>query len=85
MAPQAGACSLVRHNGGRGVLLGGVPGVMPATVTVIGGGVSGTHAALIAAGMGARVNLLDINLARLRYSCRSYAQQTLLRLIPHLR
>ncbi|MFC1607762.1 alanine dehydrogenase [Candidatus Latescibacterota bacterium] len=67
MAPQCGATSLEKHNGGSGVLLGGVPGVEPARVTVIGGGISGMHAAQIAAGMGARVSILDINLARLRH------------------
>jgi len=67
MAPQCGAVSLERHMGGRGVLLGGVPGVKPSTVTIIGGGVSGSNAAFIAAGMGARVLILDVNLARLRY------------------
>ncbi len=66
MAPQCGAASLERHRGGRAVLLGGVPGVQPAKVTVLGGGIAGTHAALIAAGMGAEVKILDINLPRLR-------------------
>jgi len=67
MAPQCGATSLERHRGGRGVLLGGVPGVRPARVSILGGGISGTHAALIAAGMGAEVTILDINLAQLRH------------------
>ncbi len=67
IAPQAGASNLEHHHGGRGVLLGGVPGVKPSVVTVLGGGISGTHAAFIAAGMGANVHVLDINLARLRY------------------
>ncbi|HSG55766.1 MAG TPA: alanine dehydrogenase, partial [Paracoccaceae bacterium] len=53
LAPQVGAWTLQKANGGRGVLLGGVPGVGPANVVVIGGGVVGTHAARIAAGMGA--------------------------------
>jgi alanine dehydrogenase len=53
--------------GGRGMLLGGVPGVPPARVMVIGGGTVGTNAAKIAAGMGARVTILDLNLDRLRY------------------
>jgi alanine dehydrogenase len=52
---------------GAGVLLGGVPGVKPANVLVLGGGTVGTHAARIAAGMGAHVSILDINLDRLRY------------------
>lgn len=67
IAIQAGARFLESRTAGRGVLLGGVPGVPPADVLVIGGGVSGTHAALVAAGMGARVTLMDINLDRLRY------------------
>lgn len=66
LAPQVGAWSLQKANGGRGVLLGGVPGVGPADVVVIGGGVVGTHAARIAAGMGARVTVLDLSLPRLR-------------------
>ena len=67
MAPQCGAMSLEKHMGGSGVLLGGVPGVKPAEVAVLGGGVSGSNAALIAAGMGANVTILDISLPRLRY------------------
>jgi len=67
MAPQCGALSLEKHMGGSGVLLGGVPGVEPAQVTIIGGGISGANAALISAGMGAKVAILDINLPRLRY------------------
>ena len=67
LAPQMGAWTLQKANGGRGVLLGGVPGVGPAKVTVIGGGVVGTHAARVAAGMGADVTVLDMSLARLRY------------------
>ncbi|MBS0125280.1 alanine dehydrogenase [Thetidibacter halocola] len=66
LAPQMGAWALQKANGGRGVLLGGVPGVGPAQVTVIGGGVVGTHAARIAAGMGADVTVLDRSLPRLR-------------------
>ena len=66
LAPQVGAYSLMRANGGRGVLLGGVPGVAPAKVAVLGGGVSGLHAAQIAVGMGADVTILDLNIARLR-------------------
>ena len=67
LAPQVGAWTLQKANGGRGVLLGGVPGVGPARVVVIGGGVVGTHAARIAAGMGAEVTVLDRSLPRLRY------------------
>ncbi len=67
LAPQMGAWTLQKANGGRGVLMGGVPGVGPARVIVIGGGVVGTHAARIAAGMGADVTVLDRSLPRLRY------------------
>ncbi len=67
LAPQVGAWTLQKANGGRGVLMGGVPGVGPARVVVIGGGVVGTHAARIAAGMGADVTVLDRSLKRLRY------------------
>lgn len=67
LAPQMGAWTLQKANGGRGVLLGGVPGVAPGRVLVIGGGVVGTHAARIAAGMGAEVTVLDRSLPRLRY------------------
>ena len=67
LAPQVGAWTLQKANGGRGVLMGGVPGVGPARVVVIGGGVVGTHAARVAAGMGADVTVLDRSLARLRY------------------
>ncbi|RAP40536.1 alanine dehydrogenase [Rhodovulum viride] len=66
LAPQMGAWALQKANGGRGVLMGGVPGVGPAEVLVIGGGVVGTHAARIAAGMGAHVTVLDRSLPRLR-------------------
>jgi alanine dehydrogenase len=67
LAPQVGAWTLQKANGGRGVLLGGVPGVAPAKVAVIGGGVVGTHAARVAAGMGADVTVLDRSLPRMRY------------------
>jgi alanine dehydrogenase len=67
MAVQAGAKYLEKFYGGRGILLGGVPGVSPADVVVLGGGVVGTNAARIAAGMGAHVRLLDVSLPRLRY------------------
>ena len=66
LAPQVGAYSLMRNSGGRGVLPGGVPGVSPAKITVIGGGVSGVNAATIALGMGADVTVLDLNIGRLR-------------------
>jgi len=66
LAPQVGAYSLMRNSGGRGVLPGGVPGVSPAKITVIGGGVSGVNAATIALGLGADVTVLDLNIARLR-------------------
>jgi alanine dehydrogenase len=67
MAVQEGARFLEKHAGGSGVLLPGVPGVMPGKVLILGGGVVGTNAAKIAAGMGARVAIMDIDLARLRY------------------
>ena len=67
MATQIVAHYLERPNGGRGILMGGVPGVRPAHIVVLGAGTVGTHAAHIALGMGARVTLLDINLERLRY------------------
>lgn len=67
MATQEGAKYLERPQGGRGLLLGGVPGVAPATVLVIGGGVVGMQAAQMACGLGAKVYLLDMNLQRLRY------------------
>jgi alanine dehydrogenase len=66
MAPQVGAATLMRANGGRGVLMGGVSGVYAAKVVVIGAGVSGMNAAAIALGMQAEVLLLDRNIARLR-------------------
>ncbi|MGM1065184.1 alanine dehydrogenase [Saccharothrix sp. Mg75] len=67
LAPQVGAFSLMKPSGGRGVLPGGVPGVHPARVVVIGGGVAGLNAAVIAAGMGADVEILDTNVDRLRH------------------
>jgi alanine dehydrogenase len=66
MAIQVGAVALQQANGGRGVLLGGVPGVAPGRVVVIGGGVVGTHAARMAIGLGAEVTVLDRSLPRLR-------------------
>jgi alanine dehydrogenase len=67
MAAQVGAEYLQMTKGGRGILLGGVPGVEPGNVVVIGGGVVGINAALLACGLGAKVYLLDTNLDRLRY------------------
>lgn len=67
MASQVVAHYLTKHENGRGVLMGGVPGVRPAQVAILGGGTVGTNAARIALGMGAQVTLLDINLERLRY------------------
>lgn len=67
MSVQEGAKYLEKPMGGRGILLGGVPGVRPAKVMVLGGGIVGTHAAQMAAGLGADVTILDINLNRLRY------------------
>ncbi len=66
LAIQAGATALQKANGGRGILLGGVPGVLPAKVAVIGGGVVGLHAAKMAAGLGAEVTIIDRSLPRLR-------------------
>jgi len=67
MAVQEGAKYLEKVFGGSGVLLGGVPGVSPAEVVIVGGGVVGINAAKMAAGLGARVTILDISLDRLRY------------------
>jgi len=67
MATQVGAWCLEKHQGGLGILLGGVPGVAPAHVVVIGCGSVGTNAAKVAAGMGARVTVMDINHDRLKY------------------
>jgi alanine dehydrogenase len=67
MAVQAGAKYLEKVHGGRGILLGGVPGVPPAEVVILGGGVVGLNAAKIAAGLGAHVTILDVSLPRLRY------------------
>jgi alanine dehydrogenase len=67
MSVHVGAYYLHKPNGGRGVLLGGVPGTLPADVAIIGGGVVGTNAAKMAVGLGARVTILDTNLDRLRY------------------
>jgi len=67
MSVQIGAQFLEKHYGGRGVLLGGVPGVLPGKVVIIGGGVVGTNAAKMAVGLGAEVTILDVNLHRLNY------------------
>ncbi|MDP1721273.1 MAG: alanine dehydrogenase [Candidatus Nanopelagicaceae bacterium] len=67
MATQVGAFALQKPNGGRGVLLGGVPGVAPGKVVVIGGGVAGLNAAVIAMGMGADVTVIDRSISRLQY------------------
>jgi len=67
MSVQVGAVCLEKHFGSRGILLGGIPGVEPANVVILGGGVVGTNAAKMAAGLGADVRLLDIDLDRLRY------------------
>lgn len=67
MAPQVGAHALEKSQGGRGLLLGGVPGVPPAAVVVLGAGVVGSNACKIAAGMGAQVTVLDIDHAKLQY------------------
>lgn len=92
MAPQVGAHFLERAHGGRGLLLAGVPGVQSGTVTILGGGVVGTNAAKLALGLGARVNLLDVNHSRLQYldDVFSGAVQTItsnlgnvLELLPH--
>ncbi len=66
MSVQVGASYLEKERGGRGVLLGGVPGVAPGNVCIIGGGIVGTNAAKVALGMGAKVTLIDVNLDRLR-------------------
>jgi alanine dehydrogenase len=67
MSTVMGANFLAKYNGGSGVLLGGVPGVLPGSVVVVGGGTSGVNAARMATGLGADVTILDIDLERLRY------------------
>src|SRR3982751_4438294 len=66
MSVQVGAQYLEKPNGGRGILLGGVPGVAPANVVILGGGIVGTNAAKMALGLGAHVTIIDVNLNRLR-------------------
>ena len=66
MSVQVGATYLEKERGGRGILLGGVPGVPPAHVTILGGGIVGTNAARVALGFGAKTTLIDVNLNRLR-------------------
>ncbi len=73
---QAGARALEKSQGGRGILLGGVPGVAPAKVVILGGGVSGTNAAKVAIGMGADVVILDKSLPRIRYLCDIFGSST---------
>ncbi|MBD2541883.1 alanine dehydrogenase, partial [Coleofasciculus sp. FACHB-SPT36] len=67
LSVQFGAQFLERHQGGRGILLGGIPGVRPGNVVILGGGVVGTEAARMAVGLGARVQILDVNVERLAY------------------
>lgn len=67
LATQIGAYFLLKYNGGRGVLLGGVPGVEPGEVVIVGGGTVGTNAAKMAVGLGARVTILDVSAKRLAY------------------
>ena len=67
MSTVMGAYYLAKHNGGNGVLLGGVPGVLPGRVVVLGGGTSGVNAARMAVGLGADVTILDVDLERLRF------------------
>lgn len=73
LAPQVGSYALLRPSGGRGVLPGGVPGVAPARVVVIGGGVAGVNAATVALGLGAAVQILDTNVDRLRQIDREFS------------
>jgi alanine dehydrogenase len=75
MAPQVGAACLEKFNGGRGVLVGGVPGVPPANVVILGAGVVGWNAALIAAGMGASVTLVDRSMTALRRAADHFGSQ----------
>ena len=77
MAIQEGAKYLEKQYGGRGILLGGVPGVLPAHVLILGVGIVGSHAATIATGMGAKVTVMDISLSRLRHLDEILPVQTL--------
>ena len=74
MSIQEGAKYLEKPKGGKGILLGGVPGVKPANVLVLGGGVVGTQAALMAAGLGAHVTIADISLSRQVFLCSPHGQ-----------
>src|SRR5213075_3456630 len=67
MSVVMGAYYLAKHNGGNGVLLGGVPGVLPGKVVVIGGGTAGVNAARMATGLGADVKIMDVDLDRMRF------------------
>ncbi len=78
MAIQEGAKYLEKQYGGRGILLGGVPGILPAHVLILGGGIVGSHAATIATGMGAKVTVMDVSLSRLRHLDEILPVQTLL-------
>ena len=66
LSVQVGATYLQKEHGGRGVLLGGVPGTLPGNVVIVGGGIVGTNAAKMALGLGAKVTIVDLNLNRLR-------------------
>ena len=67
MSVLVGGYFLAKHNGGKGVLLGGVPGVLPGRVVVLGGGTSGVNAARMATGLGADVTILEVDLERMRF------------------
>lgn len=92
IAVQAGAKALEKSQGGRGILLGGVPGVNRANIMILGGGAAGINAAKVAIGMGAKVTILDKSLARIRYLCDIFGsnadilysnQQNIIQNIPH--
>lgn len=80
MATQIGATYLIKTLGGRGILMGGVPGVAPANVAILGAGIVGANAARVAVGMGAQVTVLDVNHARLKYLDDIYRGQILTRM-----
>ena len=82
MAVQVGAQYLEAPNGGRGILLGGVPGVSPANVVILGGGIVGHNAAKMAVGLGAHVTIIDRNLNRLRELDDIYSTARLSRWLP---